>query len=206
MSDFLPAGSATSAEIWSPPDVDAPRQARPQRFSTARQLEEIQRAAWEEGHARGLEEGRRNAADVLRQKLASLDNIFSTLHAPLEKLDDEVMREITQLATTVAMQIVQRELQTNPGVIADCVRRAVERVAAGEDRLRVYLHPADASLLREMMTLDDIERSWRVIEDASMTRGGCRVETAASSVNATLEARLSNLLDAALGGSLGQEA
>ncbi|HLU62769.1 MAG TPA: FliH/SctL family protein [Gammaproteobacteria bacterium] len=205
MSDFLPAENVAAAETWTPPDVDAPRP-KPQRFSTARQLEEIQRVAYEEGKAQGLEEGRRIAADVLRQKLAALDNIFSTLHAPLEKLDDDVMREITQLATTVAMQIVQHELSVNPGIIADCVRRAVDRVASGADRLRVYLHPEDAALLREMMTLDDIERSWRVIEDASMSRGGCRVETATSSVNATLEARIGNLLDAALGETLGQDA
>lgn len=199
MSDFLSREAAGTARAWDVPDVAAAAPKAKPRFSTARELEAIQQAAREEGYAQGLQEGRNAAATTLRQKLAALEHIFSTLHAPLEKLDDEVMRELTQLSATVAMQLIQRELSLQPDMVADCVRRAIERVPMGDDRLRVHVHPEDAALLDELRALEDIDRPWRVIGDATMTRGGCRVETAVSSVNATLEARLGTLLEAALG-------
>jgi len=49
------------------------------------------------------------------------------------------------------------------------------------------------------------EHSWKLIEDPMITRGGCEVSAPPSSINATLENRLSALAASVLGGEREQD-
>jgi flagellar assembly protein FliH len=50
-------------------------------------------------------------------------------------------------------------------------------------------------LVHELLPASDSETQWKVIEDVSVGRGGCRVVTDTSQVDATVEARLNNIID-----------
>jgi flagellar assembly protein FliH len=62
------------------------------------------------------------------------------------------------------------------------------------------LHPDDASLIREVYSMSDQEQGWVINEDPLISRGGCRVVTETSRVDATLESRLANIIAPLLGG------
>jgi flagellar assembly protein FliH len=49
------------------------------------------------------------------------------------------------------------------------------------------------------------EHSWKLIEDPMITRGGCEVSAPPSTINATLENRLSALAASVLGGEREQD-
>jgi len=110
---------------------------------------------------------------------------------------------------TVARHLVRRELKTDSGVVVSVVREAVALLPASVRRIRVFLHPEDAGLVRQALSVssdDGDELRWRIIEEPTLTRGGCRVESEDSRIDATVEARLGALIARALGGEREEDA
>ncbi|MDH5230194.1 MAG: FliH/SctL family protein, partial [Gammaproteobacteria bacterium] len=103
----------------------------------------------------------------------------------------------------VARHLVRRELKFDPGQVIAAVRQAVSVLPISARDVRVYLHPDDAVLVRDALSIGDSnneERRWRVVEDASLTRGGCNIESDNSRIDATIETRLAAIIAKALGG------
>lgn len=175
---------------------------------TAERLEEIERQACEEGlsrghdegfargHAEGLEAGER----AIRDRVAQLERLFDAMAQPLADLDERVEGELVTLALTVAKQLLRRELKSDPGQVVAVVREAIGALPSAEGRIHVHLHPEDAGLVREALHLDDMERPWRIVEEPSMSRGGVRIVTPTSRIDASLEARLNAVIASVWGG------
>ncbi len=62
------------------------------------------------------------------------------------------------------------------------------------------LNPEDAGLIRQVFDVTDKELGWTIMEDPVMARGGCKVLTETSQIDATLESRLAALVAPLLGG------
>jgi len=69
------------------------------------------------------------------------------------------------------------------------VQEALARVLQPAAQATITLHPDDAALVREQLADTLAAGGWRVIEDATITRGGCRLNTLASELDATVERR-----------------
>ncbi len=65
--------------------------------------------------------------------------------------------------------------------------------------MRVYLHPLDATVVREVLAQPTNERAWSIVEDPTITRGGCVVRSENSQIDARLDARLNAIVAAAFG-------
>jgi len=153
----------------------------------------------EQGYAEGLAQGQQQ----INEQAEYFEKILEALAQPLEEVDFEVEQQISSLAMMVAKQLVRRELKTDPGQVIAAVRQAVSVLPVGARDVRVYLHPEDASLVRESMSMNESsedEKRWRVVEDPALTRGGCNVETESSRIDATVETRLTSIIVQALGG------
>ncbi|SEQ18242.1 flagellar assembly protein FliH [Ectothiorhodospira magna] len=210
-------------------DEDGAGEDTPTSLPTAERILEIERQAYEEGlrlgreagHAQGLEEGRQEGlargqaeghaqgmkagAHKIQERLALLDGLIQGLEQPYKALDTAVEEELVQLAMAVARQLVRRELKTDPGAIVAVLRQALEALPSAERKLRLHLHPEDARLVRETLRLDELERPWSIVEDPALSRGGIRVMTDTSRVDATLESRLNAVITAAWGGERGSD-
>jgi flagellar assembly protein FliH len=194
-----------SAAAWQPPIVDGPRLTRRQR-PTAAELEGIERIAWDEGFAKGHETGRaagekdaRKILDELRQKSQHLDGLMRTLAKPMEQLDETMEQLLVQLSITIAKHLVRRELRIDPSQVIAIVRDAVTLLPLGQRNVRVHLHPADATVVRECLSEPQSERAWTLVEDPVMSRGGCRVSTDTAQIDARLEARIALVVNQLLG-------
>ena len=151
--------------------------------------EEARRAGWEQG----LSEGRQAARGELRLQADRLQHVIEQLASPLAQTGQGIQDELVLLAMAIARQIVQRELSTQPEQIRDVVTQAIAALPAGNRHVRIHLHPEDAHLLAENLDVHE-GSSWKVIEDASLTRGGCIVDTGATRIDARLETRLQDIL------------
>ncbi len=175
---------------------------------TLEEIEAIQQQAFEEGHEQGrkagfdfghreaLEEGRKQVIEKLEQ----LDALFSMLDNPFKELDDQVERELLTLVVAMARQLVRREVRTDPNHIAGVMREALAILPVNSRGVRIILHPEDAEIVRELYNMADTEQGWQIVEDPVVQRGGCRIVTETSQVDATLESRLHNLIAPLLGG------
>lgn len=151
--------------------------------------EEARRAGWEQG----LSEGRQAARGELRLQADRLQHLIEQLASPLAQTGEAVQDELVQLAMAIARQIVQRELSAQPEQIRDVVTQAIAALPAGNRHLRIHLHPEDAHLLAEHMDAHE-GGSWKVIEDPSLTRGGCVIDAGSTRIDARLETRLQDIL------------
>ncbi len=189
----------TDYERWQLPRVDGPRVS-----STAKELESIQEKAYNEGFALGQKEGFEQKKSELERNAASLRSIIEILTDPLKELDNEVVNQLTQLSMTVAKQVIRRELHTEEGEIVGIVREAMTALPASSRKIILNIHPDDAELVRNAFSLNDETESealrWKLIEDPMLTRGGCKISSENSSIDATVEGRLNRIISTLLGG------
>ncbi|MDE2316327.1 MAG: flagellar assembly protein FliH [Xanthomonadaceae bacterium] len=194
--------AGTGYQRWELPNVgDEPAPASqaandlPQQ-PTVRDLEALEQQARDEGRAAGLAEGRALAQQELLQRLAQFDALCEAAARPLQAMDEQVLRELAQLAMVVAGRVVAHELKLSPELVAHAVREAAGALPAATRELRVRLHPQDLALLQ---SLGAAEKHWTLQADPALTRGDCVLESERSRLDARVESRLAALADAVLG-------
>jgi flagellar assembly protein FliH len=169
---------------------------------TAEQIEQIQQQARKEGFEQGRRDGLQAARKEVDTTLQRLEQIMQALAEPLQAVDEQVESELTQLAIAIARQIIRRELQSDPGQVIGVVRDALSALPSAARNVRIHLNPQDALLVREkLVPADDAEMPWKVIDDIALTRGGCRIESATSRIDASVEKRLNSVITELMGGT-----
>ena len=200
---------------WLPPDINGGKVTQqrtvqpPSAPPTADELEKLQKAAYEEGleqgrkagfefgHKEGLEQSRKQ----LQQYTDELDRLLKTFEQPLAELDNQLERELLSLVIAIVRQLVRREVKSDPNLIIGVVREALSILPVNSRGVRLLVHPEDADLIREIYALGDTEVGWQLVEDPVINRGGCKVVTETSQIDATLDSRLASLIAPLLAGA-----
>lgn len=159
----------------------------------AEALEALRRRTQDAAYATGLAEGRAAGQRELAARVQQLDRLLGALAHPFAALDDSVEQEIVTLVMTLVRQLLRRELRAEPGEVVAVVREALALLPVAARNVSVHLHPDDAALVRDTLAGSGEERPWRLIEDPLTGRGGCRVTTEDSHIDAGVEARLTKL-------------
>jgi flagellar assembly protein FliH len=191
---------------WSLPDVRGPVVAARGRTPSVAGLVEAEREAWRQGFERGRAEGHAavEAAQAAQQSrleelAAHLASLCDQLARPIEPLDEEVARQLARLALQVGAQLARRELVADPTQVIAIIREAVGQLPIGSREVRVYVHPADGEAIRARLASGSGERAWALLDDPVMPRGGCRVSSEHSSIDARLDSRLGTIVATVLG-------
>ncbi len=194
---ILDKALAERADAWSFPPVGAAPAARG-RLPTADELRELERttreAAEREGRAEGLAAGRAEA-EARASRLAALAD---ALARPLENLDHEVERQLIALAMALASHILRRELARDAAPTVEAVRECLAALPSATRDVSLHLHPEDAALVAEHLDAH-APRAWKLVPDEGLARGDVKVESESSRINGQLEARLNEIVAAALG-------
>ncbi|GMU68533.1 MAG: hypothetical protein AMXMBFR37_08660 [Steroidobacteraceae bacterium] len=198
----------SEAALWAPPAVEGRLLSRYQERPTAAELDDIGRAAWEEGHAKGLRDGLAAAAADAQQRAAALDaqlarvvTLLESLGQPVGQLDEQIVQQLATLAMAVGRHLVRRELRIEPSQVIGILRDTVAMLPAAAQDVRVHLHPEDARLVTGSLATPATGRAWEIVEDPVMARGGCRVTARHSRIDASLDSRI----NAAIAHVLGEE-
>jgi flagellar assembly protein FliH len=208
MSEPDPAPEAGSnAQRWDLPTVEgAPLPRAGTKGVNVMHLSLVEREAWQHGYKDGHVEGvRKGEAELAKRiaevdvKIAALEAIIGTLAKPLEELDAQVENELTRLALSIAKHLVRRELKIDPTQIIGIVRHTVSLLPLGARNIKVHLHPEDAAIVREKLARPSGDQEWQLAEDPLMARGGCRLTTDNSSVDARFESSVAAVMSGLLG-------
>jgi len=192
---------------WDLPSVEGAPLPRPgQKGVNVMHLTIVEREAWEhgfkDGHVEGVRKGEAELAKRIAEvdvKLAALDAIMGALAKPLEDLDSQVEQELTRLTLTIAKHLVRRELKMDPTQVIGIIRHTVSLLPLSARKIKIHLHPDDAAIVREKLARASGEQEWQLAEDPLMARGGCRLTTENSSVDARFEAAVAVALTGLLG-------
>ncbi len=164
-----------------------------------RGLEEGRRDGQTKGQEQGLREGLAKGDAEVKAKLARLEQLLRLLDEPLADLDAVVEEQLVALAIVVARQVVRRELRTHPGEIVPVVHEALASLPMAHRHVRLFLNPEDMPLVRAALKPEESEQGVRLVEDTAVMVGGCRIETDASRIDATVESRLDQVVARLLG-------
>jgi flagellar assembly protein FliH len=163
-------------------------------------LEQQRRQAQEEGYAQGRATGYAEGVQQARNAAAQINTLMQNLQGAINQVDEQLARSLLDLSLEIARRMLSVALQVNPEVILGIVSEAISGLPHFNQNAHLILHPDDAELLREHMAEELSHAGWKIFTDAKISRGGCRVETAHSQVDATTEARWKRIIE-----SMGQD-
>ena len=152
---------------------------------TAAQLEEIQRQAHEEGYQAGYSEG--------AQRITVLLN---ALEQALQQSDQDIAQDLLNLSLEVARKMLQQTLKTKPEILLNIIKEAIGSLPHLNQSAHLLLHPDDAAIVRASLGEKLDHNGWKIFEDPKITRGGARIETAHSQIDATVENRWQRIVAA----------
>ena len=181
--------SATAPEEQVPPPVPP----------TLEEIQAIQDAAYREGLERGLAEGHaegfaQGQAEV-RRLAAQIEGILDNFSRPLDRLENEVVAALSELAVRIAGALVGRAYQTDPVLLQELATTALDAVGGAQREVELRLHPDDIAALTPVLAMT---AHTRLAADTSLTRGDLRVHAESVRIDGTLEARLRGALETVL--------
>lgn len=162
-------------------------------------------AGFEQGRSEGYEVGEQQGREEMRQKLAAeqqrFQHLVQSLRQPLEEQDQALEKLLLDTICALTRSLVKRELFTDSSHILTEVRAAVGALPAGPENMRIYLNPDDLALVETYAEEQGLD--WQFMGDEQLLPGGCRVETAQSQVDFSVEQQLAQQLEAFVNRQLG---
>ena len=164
---------------------------------TSADLSEIERQAfakgYEQGERAGLEAGGHRAEAMLRRMADTLEELGALRQQMIQQTEAQIVR----LALTIAKRILRREVTLDQDLTVAMARVALDRLGE-HSGATIRLHPDDYALTigqgQEPFDSDQVS----VVADDSISRGGCRIESAFGFVDASVEAQFEEIEKAVL--------
>lgn len=159
-------------------------------------FEEGQTKGLESGHEEGFEKGLSEGQQQIDDEVNAWQAINQQFVDPLSQLDDQVEKEVIQLAVGLARAVINAELAINPDIIQSALRAGLKALPIQENRYQVYLNPNDLDIVKKQLSDENLNpERWQLQESPELARGGCEIVTQNNAVDVTLERRIKDVLD-----------
>lgn len=216
MSSVIPKGQQTAYQRWEMTSFGDARPSQMERQQEAARVslaeieaikDQARQQAYAEGYKEAYEAGFNQGRDAgyaemqvqAETLVAHLEGLVEQFKQQLDQASDSVGTDLIQLAISLASSMTKRQFAIAPEAINDIVREAIELLPSVHQPAIVYLHPEDLELLKELSANFAPKEVWRLQADATLSRGGCRIETAQNTIDASYETRWQKLTDRILG-------
>jgi flagellar assembly protein FliH len=199
--DVIPKERLTAFQRWEMDSFDRPPSAEAEpvlpepisqeqvRLPTADEVENIHQEAHKAGYAAGYEEGTARA----RMEALRFHTLAEELEQALTQIDQSVADNLVSLAVELAEQMVRQSLAIKPDLVLGAIRETLQQIF--HPHATVHLHPEDAALLRRFTEEQPSHAGHRIFEDATIARGGCRVEAGGCQIDATMQTRWRRIVE-----------
>ncbi len=194
-------GGVLKNRSWRVPESDV--EAEKIILPTAEELETIRKAAYSEGfnvgkkqgHKAGYDKGIKDGQQEMDATMARLKQVMQALYEPIHQQDEALESILLDSVIAICRLILKRELKIDSSQIMTILKSAIDTLGVGYKNLKIHLHPRDAQLIEEKLkTFSDYNEAWRIIEHATLSPGGCIVETETSLLNATVDQRVKQVV------------
>lgn len=144
---------------------------------------------YQEGYRDGLAALENFKRGVLQQNAAQFGHVLQQFDEQLDALEMEMSRSLARVAASIARQVVRDELAARPERIARVAHEAVEAVLLAARHIVVQVNPQDLPMVEQGAADVIAARGARLVADAAVERGGCRVLSDVGTIDARIEAR-----------------
>jgi flagellar assembly protein FliH len=211
---FIPGEEIDAVSRWSFADVDAAamlleQQTRDRELNE--HLETARQQAHAAGYADGFQQGRaqtlldaqKQVSDYINKQGAEtaqqLGALISSAAEQLEAAEQLAGQAVLELACELARQVLRHEIASNPNTLLPVIREALGQLFSDSKAVQIKLHPLDLEVLQDVLQEEYPNLPLTLQPDATLTRGGCLVESAGTVIDGRLEKRWARAI-----GRLGQ--
>lgn len=203
MSDVLPKEQQSAYQRWEMASFGDDRNDRNAAATVPEaELAAIREQARQMGHAEGLAQGRAEGLHAGRiesaQEMLHLQQIAETFGSEIARANEVIAGDMLDLGLDLAKAMLKSALEIRPELVLPVVAEAIRYLPSLQQPALLFLHPADAKLAREFIGDELSKAGWRVTEDTTLERGGCRVETPTNQIDGSMQTRWQRIA-AALG-------
>jgi len=156
-------------------------------------------SGFEEGLSQGKEQGVELAQPIIDEKLQQLETLINALNTPLRQYDEAAEKQLIALTTMLAEAVIFSEVKTNPKAILSTLKQCMDALPLAQQQCEIQLHPDDFDNIVASYGQDEIDkRGWRLKAEPSLELGGCIVNANNSSIDFSLQSRISDTLNSFL--------
>lgn len=168
-----------------------------------RRLADVEREAFTKGYAQGERSGEEAATVRAEAVLWRLTQTLEELGSLREQMISKTERQVVQLALAIAARIVHHEVAVDHELLVAMARVALDRLGDRKSAT-IRLNPQDfaAAGVDRLVGKAAVE----IVADATVNRGGCRVESDFGLIDVAVAAQLAEITTALLGDEAGLEA
>ncbi len=169
--------------------------------SRALSIEEKTESILNKAYAEGFESGRKEGIDTARRETAEQVNQFieiaNSLSRATEAFDEQIAQDLVALATSIAEQIILREISIAPELLVGVVEKIINNLPDKKAETSIFLNPLDATAFSDYLSGNE-DLQWIIVQDPDMDRGDCRIESNDSIVQYRLDDQINGILNASL--------
>lgn len=163
--------------------------------------EAIEMEAYNQGMAKGQEEGRKIVTKKLEPLFDTLKHAIDELAEMRLSILDNHHKQILEMIFLITEKILHRSIQLSPDILMDTVR-AASRHLMETDEIHLRLHPSDFEYIREIETILSKKLSgkkvFHIVEDSTLERGGVVIETEFGEIDAAIRSQIERVREAVL--------
>lgn len=162
-------------------------------ISRAREeADSIREAASKEGYQQGLTQAVEDIAQV-REAL----NAF--IGAPQEVFD-YIAPEILEISVDIAQKIIKKEVSQNPEIVLEKITEILKTLPKEEPKVTIRVNPMQVSIAKqsipEILEAAGLDTKIVVLQDETVSDGGCIVTTNNGVIDATIESQIAIVKEA----------
>jgi len=199
-SRFIPREEIDGVAAWHFSAVDGSEDTSAgsdQEGVTTEVLQQARQQAHAEGFARGHDAGAQEVRDALEATLRKtaeetavrMAQLLRNTRDHLKKSEDQISRQILEIACDLARQVVRRELQSDTNPLKPVIAEALSQLVDDGLPATVRMNPGDLTLMKGALQETLSSPVPEFVADASVSPGGCLIESATMAVDATIEKR-----------------
>lgn len=184
---IIPKEQLTAYQRWEMPSFDLASTAQTGKASLASAvaLMDIQQQAHAEGYASGQSAGYSAGIQKAQAETAQIHVLLQSLQEGLNQIDQQVAQSLLDLSLEVARKMVLETIQVRPEIILGVISEGISHLPHFNQNAHLILNPQDAELVREHMGEQLNQAGWKIFTDNQLQRGGCKLETAHSHIDAS---------------------
>jgi len=154
---------------------------------------QTEREAYEKGHAEGHEKGFQEGKAEVARLVESLHTIITKAIEKRNEIIEEAETQIINLVLLIVKKVIKVISENQKNVVINNVVQALRKLKSrGDVVIRVNL--ADLELtsehVKDFMKMVENVKSITVLEDSSVDRGGCIIETDFGQIDARISSQL----------------
>lgn len=186
------------------------------------EADKIRKAAYEDGFKNGYDDGSEKGFDAgykdgfnngfkdgtskgysetgeIRQKA---DDVLKEAYRASREYIEGQRNEIIELSICIAGKITEYQADTSDSVIFNIINNAISN-SISKEQIIIKVNPMDYALVDskrdEIMRMAGAEKIISIVRDDEIKRGGCRLDTGISSVDAAIDTQLEKIKEALMG-------